>query len=36
MDIIEVTRELGRALQADERYVAMVAARKASDEGHQQ
>ena len=32
MDIIEVTRELGRALQADERYVAMVAARKASDE----
>ena len=32
MDIIEVTRELGRALQADERYVAMVTARKASDE----
>ena len=32
MDIIEVTRELGRALQNDERYIAMVAARQASDE----
>ena len=32
MDIIEMTRELGRALQNDERYIAMVAARQASDE----
>ena len=32
MDIIEVTRELGRALQNDERYIARVAARQASDE----
>ena len=32
MDIIELTRELGRALQNDERYIAMVAARQASDE----
>ena len=32
MDIIELTRELGRALQSDERYIAMVAARQASDE----
>ena len=32
MDIIEMTRELGRALQNDERYIAMVTARQASDE----
>lgn len=32
MDIIELTRELGRALQSDERYIAMMAARQASDE----
>ena len=32
MDIIEMTRELGRALQNDERYIAMMAARQASDE----
>ena len=31
MDIIEMTRELGRALQNDERYIAMVTARQASD-----
>ena len=32
MDIIEMTSELGRALQNDERYIAMVTARQASDE----
>ena len=32
MDIIEMIRELGRALQNDERYIAMVTARQASDE----
>ena len=32
MDIIEMTRELGRALQNDERYIAMRSARQASDE----
>lgn len=32
MEIIEATRQLGRALQNDERYIAMVAARQASDE----
>ena len=32
MDIIEMTRELGCALQNDERYIAMVTARQASDE----
>jgi cell fate (sporulation/competence/biofilm development) regulator YlbF (YheA/YmcA/DUF963 family) len=32
MDIIEMTRELGRALQNDERYIAMMSARQASDE----
>ena len=30
MDIIEMTRELGRALQNDERYIAMMAARQAN------
>ena len=34
MDIIEMTRELGRALQNDERYIAMMSARQASDEDH--
>ena len=32
MYIIEMTRELGRALQNDERYIAMMSARQASDE----
>ena len=32
MDIIEMAREIGRALQADERYIALAAARQASDE----
>ena len=32
MDIIELTRDLGRALQNDERYIAMMAARQQSDE----
>lgn len=32
MDIIEMTRELGRALQNDERYIAMLSARQVSDE----
>lgn len=32
MDIIEMTRGLGRALQNDERYIAMMSARQASDE----
>ena len=32
MNIIELTRDLGRALQNDERYIAMMAARQQSDE----
>lgn len=32
MDIIELTRELGKALQADERYINMRLARQSSDE----
>lgn len=32
MDIIELTRELGKALQADQSYVNMQLARQASDE----
>ncbi len=32
MDIIELTRELGKALQADERYVNMRLAQQQSDE----
>lgn len=32
MDIIELTRELGRALQSDQRYVAMRLAQQQSDE----
>jgi len=32
MDIIELTRELGRAIQADERYLAFQLARQQSDE----
>ena len=31
MDIIELTRELGKAIQADERYLAMEIARQNSD-----
>lgn len=31
MDVIEIARQLGHALQADERYLKMDAARKASD-----
>lgn len=32
MDILELTRELGKAIQADPRYVEMQLARQASDE----
>ena len=32
MDIIELTRELGKAIQADPRYVEMQLARQQSDE----
>lgn len=32
MDIIKLTRELGKAIQADSRYVEMQLARQASDE----
>lgn len=32
MDIIELTRELGRTLQSDQRYVAMRLAQQQSDE----
>lgn len=32
MDIIEITRELGKALQGDERYIAMRAAQQVCDE----
>lgn len=32
MDIIEITRELGKALQSDQRYLNMQLARQASDE----
>ena len=35
MDIIEVTRELGRKLQAEESYIAMRAAQQACDEDKQ-
>ncbi|MDE5936677.1 MAG: YlbF family regulator [Ruminococcus sp.] len=31
MDIIEMTRELGKALQADDRYTAYMLAKKAND-----
>ena len=32
MDVIEMTRELGKTIQADERYAAYTAARKANDD----
>ena len=32
MDAIEVTRQLGKAIQADERYIAYVEAKKKNDE----
>lgn len=32
MDIIEITRELGKKLQEDERYIAMRSAQQACDE----
>lgn len=32
MDVIELTRQLGHALQKDERYIAMDEARKAADQ----
>lgn len=32
MDVIEITRQLGHAIQQDERYIAYNAARRASDE----
>ena len=32
MDVIKLTRELGAAIQQDERYLAFVAARKANDD----
>ena len=35
MDIIEMTRELGRAIQADDRYIAYSLAKQANDEDEQ-
>ena len=35
MDIIEMTRELGKAIQADDRYLAYMLARQANDEDEQ-
>ncbi len=35
MDIIELTRELGKAIQADDRYIAYNLARQANDEDEQ-
>ena len=32
MDVIKLTRELGAAIQQDEKYLAFVAARKANDD----
>lgn len=32
MDIIEMTRELGKALQTDDRYIAYMLAKQANDE----
>ena len=32
MDVIEMARQLGHALQKDERYIKMATARQASDE----
>ena len=31
MDVIELTRELGKAIQADERYAKLMAAKEAND-----
>lgn len=31
MSVIEITRELGKALQADERYIEYISAKKAND-----
>ena len=35
MDIIEMTRELGKALQADDRYIAYTLAKQANDDDEQ-
>lgn len=35
MDIIEMTRELGRAIQSDDRYIAYCLAKQANDEDEQ-
>lgn len=35
MDIIQMTRELGKALQADDRYIAYNLAKQANDEDEQ-
>ena len=35
MDIIEMTRELGKAIQADDRYIAYTLAKQANDEDEQ-
>lgn len=35
MDIIEMTRELGKAIQADDRYIAYCLAKQANDEDEQ-
>lgn len=35
MDIIEMARELGKAIQADDRYVAYMLAKQANDEDEQ-
>ena len=32
MDLIQLTRELGKAIQQDERYLRLQAAKQASDE----
>ena len=35
MDIIQMTRELGKAIQADDRYIAYCLAKQANDEDEQ-
>ena len=35
MDIIEMTRELGKAIQADDRYIAYTLAKQANDDDEQ-
>ncbi len=35
MDIIEMTRELGKAIQSDDRYIAYCLAKQANDEDEQ-